>query len=136
MTKSFAKNSRSNKNFSDKAGSSGLNKRWKRTTYYLVYAVLFVLIALVIYSVFIYEGKSLVYTLYGDGHICFNSLVYYGSWLRTILTEHCIPVWDLKIGYGSDIFMTLSWETLGDPLNLLAVFFDADNMMWVSKVSG
>ena len=131
MINSFAKNSKSNTHISYKAGSSGLNKRWKRTTYYLVYFVLFVLIALVIYSVFIYEGKSLVYTLYGDGHICFNSLVYYGSWLRTILTEHCIPMWDLKIGYGSDIFMTFSWETLGDPLNLLAVFFNADNMEYL-----
>ena len=96
--------------------------------YYLFYSVTFLLVATAIYSVFFAEKKSLVYALYGDGHICFNSLVYYGSWLREILTEHRIPMWDMKIGYGSDIFMTLSWETHGDPFNLLAVFFNADNM--------
>ena len=99
--------------------------------YYLFYSVTFLLVAAIIYSVFFVENKSLVYALYGDGHICFNSLVYYGSWLRKILTGHCIPMWDMKIGYGSDIFMTLSWETLGDPLNLLAVFFNADNMEYL-----
>lgn len=99
--------------------------------YYLFYSVTFLLVAAIIYSVFFVENKSLVYALYGDGHICFNSLVYYGSWLRKILTEHCIPMWDMKIGYGSDIFMTLSWETLGDPFNLLAVFFNADNMEYL-----
>jgi uncharacterized membrane protein YfhO len=99
--------------------------------YYLIYSVLFLIAAAIIYSVFVLENRSLIYTLYGDGHICFNSLIYYGTWLRRILTEHTIPMWDMKIGYGSDIFMTLSWETLGDPLNLLAVFFNAGNMEYL-----
>ncbi len=100
--------------------------------YYLAYSVLFLLLSGVIYSVFIRNNKSFVYALYGDGHICFNSLVYYGRWLReivlTLINEHrfVIPMWDMSVGYGADIIATFNWMTLGDPLNLLAVFFSAD----------
>ena len=96
--------------------------------YYIQYSGLFITLFLIIYSVFFFEGKSFVYALYGDGHVCFNSLVYYGQWLRTIIRTGEIPSFDLHVGYGSDLFLTLSWETLGDPLNLLSVFFDADHM--------
>jgi uncharacterized membrane protein YfhO len=99
--------------------------------YYFIYSGLFISLFLIIYSIFWIEGKSFVYALYGDGHICFNSLVYYGEWLRTILRTGEIPSFDLSVGYGSDLFLTLSWETLGDPLNLLAVFFDADHMEYL-----
>lgn len=101
--------------------------------YYLYYSVAFLVISVLIYSVFTKNHKSFIYALYGDGHICFNSLVYYGRWLRqiimTLLQEHrlIIPMWDMSVGYGSDIITTFNWMTLGDPLNLLAVFFSADN---------
>ena len=108
------------------------NKR-NNKKYYLLYTIAFIVSAALIYSIFIKNNKSFVYTLYGDGHICFNSLVYYGRWLRsigmTLLQEHrlCIPLWDMSVGYGSDIITTFNWMTLGDPLNLLAVFFSADS---------
>lgn len=101
--------------------------------YYLAYSVSFLLLTGIIYSVFIRNHKSFVYALYGDGHNYFNFLVYYGKWLRqivtTVLQEHrlIIPLWDMSIGYGSDIITTFGCMNFGDPLNLLAVFFSADN---------
>lgn len=101
--------------------------------YYLAYSVIFIMLAGIIYSVFIKSNKSFVYALYGDGHICFNSLVYYGRWLRkivlTLINEHRfeIPMWDMSVGYGSNVIATFNWMTLGDPLNLLSIFFSADN---------
>lgn len=32
-------------------------------------------------------------------------------------------MWDLNIGYGSDILTTLHYYVIGDPLTLLSVFF-------------
>lgn len=103
------------------------------TKYYFGYTVLFIVLSGLIYSVFVTNNKSFVYALYGDGHICFNSFVYYGRWLRqiglTILQEHrfSIPMWDMSVGYGSDILTTFNWMTIGDPLNLLSVFVSADS---------
>lgn len=100
--------------------------------YYCYYTIIFACLTFVIYAVFLKNNKSFVYTLYGDGHVCFNSLVYYGRWLReiiiTLMKEHSlqIPMWDMSIGYGSDILTTFNWMTLGDPLNLLSIFFSAD----------
>ena len=107
----------------------------KRRTmpYYFMYSILFIVLAGLIYSVFAKNNKSFVYTLYGDGHICFNSFVYYGRWLRhigmTLLQEHrlAIPMWDMSVGYGSDIVTTFNWMTIGDPLNILSAFVSADS---------
>lgn len=99
----------------------------------LVYTCLFLLLTGIIVLIFRNNGKSFIYAQYGDGQICYNSLMYYGKWLRgiwhTLITEHrlSVPLWDLSIGYGSDILRTLSWMTLGDPLNLLAVFVSPEN---------
>ena len=57
-----------------------------------------------------------------------NSLAYYGRYLRqvlyTLFIEHklSLPLWDMHIGYGSDILTTLHYYVIGDPLTLLAVF--------------
>lgn len=105
--------------------------------YYTEYTGIFSMLAIMIYFVFFRQQKSFVYALYGDGHVCFNSLVYYGRWLRQIVVniienhQFRIPLWDISIGYGSDIITTFNWMTLGDPLNLLAVFFPADNMEYL-----
>ena len=35
-------------------------------------------------------------------------------------------MWDMNIGYGSDILTTLHYYVIGDPLTLLSVFVPAD----------
>lgn len=95
------------------------------------YTVIFSIVCLLVYLLQIYYGKSFVYSeesLSGDGLVQhFNSLAYYGSWLRSILNniflEHSfsIPEYDLSIGLGGDIVTTLNYYVLGDPLNLLSV---------------
>lgn len=37
-----------------------------------------------------------------------------------------IPLWDMHIGYGSDILTTLHYYVIGDPLTLLSVFVPAE----------
>lgn len=108
-------------------------ERRQTIKYYLCYSVFFIVLAGLIFSVFMTNDKSFVYALYGDGHICLNSFIYYGRWLRwvglTLLQEHrlSIPMWDMSVGYGSDILTTFNWMTIGDPLNLLSAFVSADN---------
>ena len=88
----------------------------KNTEFYIVYTVAFLLIAFFLYMRFYLNGKSLVWSHDGvPQHL--NSLAYYGRYLRgilyTIFVEHrfSIPMWDLHIGYGSDILTTLNcWQ--------------------------
>ena len=37
-----------------------------------------------------------------------------------------MPMWDMNIGYGSDILTTLHYYVIGDPLTLLSVFVPAN----------
>lgn len=99
--------------------------------YYLIYTLAFGAVALVLYLHFYLNGKSLIWSHDGvPQHL--NSLAYYGEYLREILhnlfVEHRleIPMWDMNIGYGSDILTTLHYYVIGDPLTLLAVLVPAE----------
>lgn len=104
--------------------------------YFIIYTIVFTLLALLIYAPFLYYGKSMVFSGPeggGDGisqH--FTALAYFGRYLRTIfrniVIEHRweIPMWEMGIGYGSDIITTLNYYVLGDPFALLSVFFPVE----------
>ena len=98
--------------------------------FYLFYTLAFSVVALALYLKFFTNGKSLVWSHDGvPQHL--NSLAYYGKYLRkvlhTLFIEHklSLPLWDMHIGYGSDILTTLHYSVIGDPLTLLSVFVPA-----------
>lgn len=102
-------------------------KRKTKKNYLMIYTLCFLITAALVFSAFYRNGKTFVWDSDGVTQH-FNALVYYRSWLREILrnlfVEHRleIPLWDLQIGYGSDILTTLHYYAYGDPLNLLSVF--------------
>ena len=116
-------------------------KRIKRTNadFYITYTIVFSIISLFLYMRFQLNGKSLVWSHDGiPQHL--NTLAYYGRYLRnilyTVLVEHklSIPMWDMSIGYGSDIITTLHYYVLGDPLTLLSVFFRSSQTELLYKI--
>ncbi|HEX3010203.1 MAG TPA: YfhO family protein [Bacteroidales bacterium] len=56
-------------------------------------------------------------------------LTYWGTYLRNLVKsiflsgKIVLPQWDFSIGYGADILTTMHWYVIGDPLNLLSIFF-------------
>jgi len=105
--------------------------RDSKKDFYLLYTLVFGVISFFIYYQFAGNGKSLVWSHDGiPQHL--NSLAYYGRYLRevlhTVFVEHKLelPMWDMNIGYGSDILTTLHYYVIGDPLTLLSVFVPAD----------
>ncbi len=99
--------------------------------FYILYTLVFGIIAFFIFYQFEGNGKSLVWSHDGiPQHL--NALAYYGRYLREMLhrifIEHKLsfPMWDMTIGYGSDILTTLHYYVIGDPLTLLSVFVPAD----------
>ena len=109
-----------------------MNKNWikKKYRFLPVIYVVFLAVALALYLKFFANGKSLVWSHDGvPQHL--NSLAYYGKYLRkvlhTLFIEHklSLPLWDMHIGYGSDILTTLHYYVIGDPLTLLSVFVPA-----------
>lgn len=93
------------------------------------YTVLFIFLSTLIYGgFFLLYQRSFIWYIDGISQY-FSALAYYGEHLRTILrhifVEHqfSIPNFDFSIGYGNDIISTLHYYGIGDPLNLLSVFF-------------
>ncbi|OPJ60331.1 YfhO family protein [Clostridium oryzae] len=105
----------------------------EKLRYILIYSALFALMGLIIFSPFIAEHKSFVWISDGtDQH--YTSLIYYSRYLRNLIKKIFIegkfelPMWDFKIGQGSDILTTLSYYCIGDPLTVLSIFFDEAKM--------
>lgn len=113
----------------ERAEQSLISPKSGRKKYYFSYTIFFLIFMGIITAGYLFIGKSFIWGPNGDGmRQHYTSLAYLGEYLRTILKnifiDHTfeIPMWDLHIGYGSDIITTLHYYTLGDPLNLLSVF--------------
>lgn len=98
-----------------------------RKRYYFIYSCLFVIIATAVFSSFIINKKSFIWE--PDGLMQhYTTLVYFGRWARKILRnlfinhKLVIPMWDLNIGYGSDILTTLHFYGFGNPFLLISIF--------------
>lgn len=119
------------KQYARKSNKDQKNQNIPTRIYYTEYTLIFLLFSLLIYSFFLYNGKSLIASEDGmaDGvtqHL--TSFAYYGRYLRSIVRNLWInktleiPTYDLSIGFGGDILTTLSNYVIGDPLTILSVF--------------
>lgn len=107
--------------------------------FYLIYTVVFACTASLVFLAFFIEGKSFIWQPDGlKQH--YIALTYYGEYLREIVhnlfVEHrlLVPMWDMNIGHGSDILITLHYYVLGDPLNLLSVFVPMEKTEYLYRV--
>jgi len=112
------------------------NTRQSRRKFYWTYTGLFVVISVVVFSFFLFAGRSFVWQTDGfDQHL--KALIYYGQWLRqlvhNVFVKHqlAIPEYSFSLGLGSDVITTLHYYAIGDPLNLLAMFFTPDNTAYL-----
>lgn len=94
----------------------------------LKYTLVFVITFVCVFSFFVSYGKSFVWKK--DGlYQHFNAFVYFGQYVRdffrTIFFEHRLELkmWEPGLGYGADVFTTLSYYSFGDPFAFIAVFF-------------
>ncbi len=99
----------------------------EKSKIYILYTLLFVGIATIVFAPFIVNGKTLVWR--ADALVQhYNAFVYMGTWFRsiwdTLISEHqlVIPMWEFGIGYGEDVIVTLAYYAFGDPFTLLSAF--------------
>lgn len=103
---------------------------WK---YWLAYGIVFAAMLLTIFFPFYRQRRAMIRTADGLDQY-FYTLCYYGELIRSffhgLFTEGklTVPMWDVSIGYGSDILTTLNYYGVGDPLNLLCAFFDREHI--------
>lgn len=105
----------------------------RKTKYYLIYTLIFAVCCAVAFSFIFGEGKTLIYNK--DGwHQYLKSQIYYSNYLKelfnNIFVNHVfeLPEWSFSIGEGNDILGTFHCYLMGDPIALLSVFFNENNM--------
>lgn len=95
-----------------------------------LYSLIFVALFAIIWGPMLLSGKTMIWYVDGDmQHYPF--FAYEGEWLRSIFASIAagnpqIPMWDPAMGYGADIIITMA-AYIGDPLNLLSAFVDAEH---------
>ena len=100
--------------------------------FYIVFTLLFAVSAACIFGQFVYYGKSMIE--YHDAlHQYYASFEYFSDYMQDIVrglfSGHLdIPLWDFSIGMGGDVLTSLNYYVIGDPLNLVAVFFKNDQL--------
>ncbi|MFA9376840.1 MAG: YfhO family protein [Lachnotalea sp.] len=104
----------------------------KKYNLFAAYTLAFTIVCLGIFLPFIQEHKSFMWG--ADGLFqTFSSMVYISDYYKSILEgllhgSFQPPMIDFSIGLGYDVFTTLNYYGLGDPLLLFSVFFKKENM--------
>lgn len=103
------------------------HKSNRRLRYFLIYTILYLILAGLLILFFKLQNRSLVY--HADAwrqHL--RALAYYGKWLRGnlwhLVHDHSLTAqaWSFGLGYGSDVLTTLHYYCIGEPLTALTVF--------------
>ena len=119
-------------------GNPTLNdrKRMSFGIYLLIYTVLFVITAAVVFSFFYVTGKSFIHSEDGIRQH-YKSLCYFASYGREVLSQifsgnfHGLPTYSFSFGEGADIYTTLHYYVIGDPLTLLSLLVPAEYMSYM-----
>ena len=102
-------------------------KNTERFRFYGCYTILFIICMVCTSLWFFWNKATFIWSVDGISQH-YNALAYYGEYLRNIIRNLIenqslvVPTYDFSIGYGADIFNTLQYYVIGDPLNLLAAF--------------
>ena len=90
------------------------NKHSDRRKFYLTYLILFLFLYYICFQIFFARnGKSYIWSVDGM-ETQYNKFVYFGLLVKNSIRTHSIPLWDMAIGYGSDI-RTFLGDCLFDP---------------------
>ena len=110
----------------------GFDEKHKKLSFYLVYTILFIGLFFIVFSPFFSNNISFVND--GDGiNQHYPSLIYFSDYIKNFAKNifsgnFILPMIDFNVGLGTDILTTLNYYSFGDPLNLLTVFFNKNNM--------
>lgn len=95
--------------------------------YLLPYTVAFLILQFIVFYAFRISDKSFVWGVDGINQH-YPVLQYYGQFLKNLIGGKGMPMVDFSVGMGFDILTTLNYYAIGDPLTLLTVFSNPDNM--------
>lgn len=109
-----------------------------RKTYWISYAVFFVLMFACMSGYLFATGQSFIW--YDDGLTQqYTTFVQQGEWLRSLFAHvfagsSDFSLWNDDLGYGQDMLLALNFS-LGNPINLLSMLADAHNAGFVLNLT-
>lgn len=112
-----------------------------KSNYLAKYSMIFAFCCVVSFLWYWLSGRTFIWYYDGYGQH-YKALIFYGSYLREVITcvftgrFDLIPSWSHYIGEGGDILQTMHYYAIGDPLTVFSVFFNAKNMYLLYDVLG
>lgn len=106
-----------------------MGRKTERIELYIRYTVLFAVCSVLVFMWYFLTGRTFVWHVDGYGQYL-TALKFYGQTLRqtfrAVAGGEAVPMWSFAIGEGADILNVMHYYAIGDPINLLSVFFPED----------
>lgn len=112
------------------------NEKQKTQLLILAYSFVFFIGMAAIFLPAFLQDKTLIY-YHGDAYRQhYPMAVYFCQWIREVISNvfqgnFTMPMWDMNIGFGSDVMTTLHYYVFGDPLSLLYAFVKPEHASYM-----
>lgn len=116
-------------------------KKKEYRNFYLRYICLFFFFMIIILYFYYSKGKATVNNNNDGFKQYYRALLYISNYYKKILSNifinrsFVVPQWDFVLGEGGDIIETFHYYGLGDPINLLSIFFNEKNLYIFHDIS-
>lgn len=107
-----------------------MEKRKLKLNIFAKYTILFFIAFFIIFIPFMKRGLSTVWEIDGVGQY-YPAFLYIGQFIRDFFKTGRFISFDLRIAMGEDVFSALNYYGLGDPLNIISVFSNKSNGMYL-----
>ena len=92
----------------------------KKHLYIIIYTVLFLAVFSSMFVTFILKGRSFIWQ--SDGYTQhLKTLMYIRKYYTEAITSGHLPSYDFNLGFGGNIFTTLTYYGFFDPINQLSI---------------
>ena len=92
----------------------------KKHLYIIVYTLLFLIVFSFMFITFILEGRSFVWE--SDGYTQhLKALMYIRKYYSEAVASGSFPSYDFNLGFGGNVFTTLTYYGFFDPINQLSI---------------
>ena len=107
-----------------------MEKRKLKLNTISLYTITFFVACILVFLPFYMRGLSKVWKIDGLGQY-YPAFLYIGQYIREFLSTGKLQSFDLSIALGEDVFSALNYYGLGDPLNILSVFANKSNGIYI-----
>ena len=91
-----------------------------KKNYFIFYTLIFIVLFFLCIGIYLTLHHKSALRERDTYDMQYHEFLYFGRWIREAVSTRHIPVWESSIGYGGDVFLTMS-KFIMDPVHWIAI---------------